>query len=85
LDPRNEMLYSRRINERDLPDEKYHNDWRDQVFEVIDKYEPDLLWFDFGLGLLRDKYRREFLAHYYNKASEWGREVAVTYKKTGAG
>ncbi|MBT3294723.1 MAG: hypothetical protein HN919_09145 [Verrucomicrobia bacterium] len=85
LDPACEMLYSRCKQERDLPDQQYHEDWRDMVFEVIEKYEPDLLWFDFGLGLLRDRYRREFLAHYYNKAAAWGREVAVTYKKTGAG
>lgn len=85
LDSEANMLYSRCRQERDLPDEKYHNDWRDMIYEVIDSYQPDMLWFDFGLGLLRDKYRKEFLAYYYNKAEEWGREVAVTYKKTGAG
>jgi len=85
LDSANEMLYSRCRNERDLPDQQYHDDWLGMVREVIDNYEPDLLWFDFGLGLLRDRYRREFLSYYYNKAEEWGKEVAVTYKKTGAG
>lgn len=85
LDPKAQMLYSRRRKSRDLPDQKYHEDWRDMVYEVINAYEPDLLWFDFGLGLLRDPFRREMLAYYYNKAAEQNRAVAVTYKKTGAG
>lgn len=85
LGPAADMLYSRRRGERELPDEKYYEDWLGMVKEVIDGYEPDLLWFDFGLGLLRDRYRRRMLAYYYNQAEKWGKEVAVTYKKTGAG
>ncbi len=85
LDPAGEMLYSRRRQERDLPDQKFHDDWLAMVGEVVDGYQPDLLWFDFGLGLLRDSYRRRMLADYYNRAAEWGREVTVAYKKTGAG
>jgi alpha-L-fucosidase len=44
-------------------------------------YAPDVLWFDFGLRGIPDQYKQEFLAYYYNKAAEWGKEVAVTYKK----
>jgi len=85
LDPESEMLYSRRKEPLDLPDDKFHDDWLGMVREVVEGYEPDLIWFDFGLGWLRDRYRRAMLAHYYNWAAERGREVAVTYKKTGAG
>lgn len=85
LDPNAGILYSRCKEERDLPDERYHRDWLGMVQEVINGYEPDLLWFDFGLGLLRDVYRRKMLAYYYNKAAERNMDVAVAYKKTGAG
>jgi alpha-L-fucosidase len=39
-----------------------------------------VLWFDFGLRGVPERYKQEFLAYYYNKAHATGREVAVTYK-----
>ncbi|MHC4062247.1 MAG: alpha-L-fucosidase, partial [Planctomycetota bacterium] len=41
---------------------------------------PDIIWFDSHMDLIPDEYRTEFLAHYFNKADEWGAEVVVTYK-----
>jgi alpha-L-fucosidase len=29
---------------------------------------------------VQEKYKKEFLAYYFNRAAEWGKEVAVTYK-----
>jgi alpha-L-fucosidase len=43
-------------------------------------YQPDLLWFDFGLMRVQENYKKEMLAYYYNKEKEWGRGVVVTYK-----
>jgi len=80
LDPAAEGLYSRRKKDADLPDEKYLKDWYDQVIEVIDGYDPDMLWFDFGLGKIPERYRKHFLAYYYNRADEAGKEVTVAYK-----
>jgi alpha-L-fucosidase len=54
--------------------------WYGKVLEVIDTYEPDMLWFDFGIGHIQEQYKKEFLAYYYNKAEEWGKDVLVTYK-----
>jgi len=39
-----------------------------------------MLWFDFGIRGVPENYKRDFLAYYYNKEREWGREVAVSYK-----
>jgi alpha-L-fucosidase len=47
---------------------------------LIENYRPDLIWFDFGINFVLEEYRKELLAHYYNKETEWGRELAVTYK-----
>jgi alpha-L-fucosidase len=47
---------------------------------VIDGYRPDLIWFDFGIRFVQEQYRQELLAYYYNKESEWGTDVVVTYK-----
>jgi|SaaInlStandDraft_1057018.scaffolds.fasta_scaffold02784_8 alpha-L-fucosidase len=80
LDPASEVLYSRRKKDGDLPDEKYLRDWYDQIIEVIDNYDPDMLWFDFGLGKIPERYRKNFLAYYYNKAEESGKDVTVAFK-----
>ena len=83
LDPAAEGLYSRRKEEKELPDAKYLKDWYDQVIEVIDAYDPDMLWFDFGLGRIPERFRKHFLAYYYNKARDAGKEVTVAYKRFG--
>jgi alpha-L-fucosidase len=54
--------------------------WYNKLIEVIDGYQPDLIWQDFDLGLVQESYRLQFLAYYYNKAVAWNRDVAATYK-----
>jgi alpha-L-fucosidase len=65
---------------QDRPTEDFLDFWRSKAHEVIERYRPDLIWFDFGLNFVLEPYKRELLARYYNKEREWGREVAVTYK-----
>ena len=72
------------------PTAEYMEEWQAKVREVIDKYQPDLLWFDGGLKRKKfwrsvvddfEKHKQRFLAYYYNKAAEeWDRDVGVTYK-----
>ncbi len=62
------------------PNPAFLDTWLGKIREVIDGYQPDLLWFDFGLGLIQEQYKTEFLAYYYNQALARGQEVAVTYK-----
>jgi alpha-L-fucosidase len=67
-------------NNQEPPSEEFLDLWKAKIIEVIDKYEPDLMWFDFGLGYIRDRYKKEVLAYFYNKAEELGKEVDVIYK-----
>jgi alpha-L-fucosidase len=62
------------------PSQAFLEMWYGKILEVIDTYEPDMLWFDFGLERIQEQYRKEFLAYYYNKAEEWAKDVLVTYK-----
>ena len=55
--------------------------WKGKIIEVIDKYDPDLVWFDNGLELITDSYKQEMLAYYYNHAAARKKEVVVTYKR----
>jgi len=66
---------------QDKPSKEYLDKWLSKIREVINKYQPDMLWFDSGLNLLQEHYTRGFLAYYYNRAKEWGKEVVVTYKE----
>jgi len=65
---------------QDKPSKEFLDKWLAKIREVIDKYQPDMLWFDFGLNFVQEHYKRESLAYYYNQAEEWGKDVVVTYK-----
>jgi len=62
------------------PDPAFCERWEAKVKEVIDKYQPDLIWFDSRLNTIHEPYRKDLLAYYYNQGAKWGREVGVTYK-----
>lgn len=64
----------------DRPSKEFLDMWLAKTKEIIDNFQPDLLWFDFGIQFVQEHYRREMLAHYYNRELEWDKEVAVTYK-----
>ncbi|GAB3658837.1 alpha-L-fucosidase [Echinicola sediminis] len=63
-----------------LPDDQFNQDWLDRLNELMDNYQPDMIWFDNKMDIIGEQYRKQFLANYYNKAREWGREVVCTYK-----
>jgi alpha-L-fucosidase len=79
-DPRYSGLYGVIHEEGERPNEEFLEEWHGKIIEVIDKYDPDLIWFDFGLDLIQERYVKNFLVHYFNKASQNGKEVEVTYK-----
>ncbi|GHJ43734.1 alpha-L-fucosidase [Catellatospora sp. TT07R-123] len=54
--------------------------WYDKLREVVDGYQPDILWQDFNLSRISEAQRLKFLAYYYNRAVAWDKEVVATYK-----
>ncbi|MGC6400904.1 alpha-L-fucosidase [Sphingomonas sp. FW199] len=57
-------------------------EWLLRTQEQIDRFRPDLLWFDNGInarGL--DPVKLRLAAYYYNRAREWGTEVSLTTKR----
>lgn len=62
------------------PTRQFLDRWLGKLREVLQCCQPDLVWFDFGLGAVPEAYQQAFLADYYNQAAAWGREVVVTYK-----
>ncbi len=62
--------------------EKFLEDWYARNVELIDKYQPDMLWFDNGVDIrYLDPLKLRIAAYYYNRAHEWGKEVSLSTKK----
>ncbi|WP_433087577.1 alpha-L-fucosidase [Dactylosporangium sp. CA-052675] len=57
--------------------------WYDKLREVIDGYQPDIIYHDFNLPQIPESYRLNFLSYYYNRAVAWDKEVLTAYKDTG--
>ena len=62
------------------PSKNFLESWLNKSKEVVDLYNPDLVWFDLGIGWIQENYKKEFIAHYLNKADSMNQDVAVTFK-----
>lgn len=54
--------------------------WLAKLDEVINEYCPDYIWMDFGERYIKESYRKQFLADYFNKAASLNKEVVVNTK-----
>jgi alpha-L-fucosidase len=60
---------------------EYMNDWLLRCTELVDKYHPQVFWFDWYIGQPEmEPYRKSFAAYYYNHACQWGKGVVLNYK-----
>ena len=55
--------------------------WNEKLEEVIEKYRPDLIWFDSWLDRIPQKNRIEFVNTYLKAATQWKKPVVITYKQ----
>jgi alpha-L-fucosidase len=55
--------------------------WFGKIKEVIDKYQPDLLWFDGSLDRMGEGIILKFFAYYLNREKEWHKKVEVLFKE----
>ncbi len=57
------------------------DDWLARTCEIVDKYRPELIWFDWWIEQPAfAPYLQQFAAYYYNRAAEWGQGVVINYK-----
>ncbi len=60
---------------------KYAEDWLARSAEIVDKYHPDIIYYDWWIGQASVRpYLAKFAAYYYNESSKRGPVGIVTYK-----
>lgn len=63
------------------PSDEFLQDWLLRTCELVDKYQPKLIYFDWWVEHEAFKpYLKRFAAYYYNRGLEWGEPVAICYK-----
>jgi len=80
-DPRYYSFYGPAKPQDTQPDEEFLNDWLRRACELVDKYKPQIFWFDWWIEQPAFKpYLQKFAAYYYNRAAEWDLGVVINYK-----
>jgi alpha-L-fucosidase len=64
------------------PDQAFLDDWLARSTEIIDKYHPDIFYFDWWIGQPAfQPYLQRVAAYYYDRAAERNQGVVLTYKE----
>ena len=80
-DPDYADFYGPARREQELPSIEYMNDWLLRNCELVDKYQPQLFWFDWWIEQpVMEPYRKTFAAYYYNRGLLWNKGVVINYK-----
>ena len=59
---------------------KFMHDWVAKRIETIDKYQPDILWFDMNTDARWDPLKIKVSDYYFNRAKQWGKQVGISAK-----
>ena len=63
------------------PSQKFMDDWLLRTVEIVDKYQPDLIWFDWWMASKPfHDHVKHFTSYYYNQGKNWDRMPALNYK-----
>jgi alpha-L-fucosidase len=80
-DPHYAGLYGPAQPDKTLPDKAFLDDWLARLSQLVEKYRPEIVWFDWWIEQpVFQPYLQTFAAYYYNRGAEWKRGVAINYK-----
>lgn len=74
-------------------DQQFKDDWLARSCELVDKYKPDVFWFDFAITPKREvtydtnsfqDHLKQFAAYYYNQSSQWEDGLGIINYKWNA-
>jgi len=64
----------------DKPDQAFNDMWLAKMKEMIDDYNPDLIWHDFGPEMLQDNILHNYVNYYYEQGEKKEQPVVITFK-----
>jgi len=80
-DPQWSGLYGPAQPKNVPPDQEYLEDWLVRTCELVDKYQPKIVWFDWWIEEpFFVPYLQKFATYYYNCGAKWDKGVAINYK-----
>lgn len=80
-DPAFSEFYGPAREENETMSPEFMNDWLLRTTELVDKYQPQLVWFDWWIEQpALDPWRKSFAAYYYNKGLQWEKGVVINNK-----
>lgn len=80
-DPAYADFYGPAREENETLSPEYMNDWLLRCTELVEKYQPQLFWFDWWIEQpALDPWRKSFASYYYNKGIEWNKGVVLNNK-----
>jgi alpha-L-fucosidase len=84
-DPKYIDFYGDAIPQEQPPSQPFLKDWLARSTELVDKYNPELVYFDGWLGHKPEyaPYVQKFAAYYYDRAADHDSPVVITYKDNG--
>lgn len=63
------------------PNKAFLNDWMARTAELVDKYKPELIYFDWWTAAPTfEPLMRDTAAYYYNRSAGWGQQGIIAYK-----
>jgi alpha-L-fucosidase len=81
-DARYADLYGPARPQEEPPDQAFLEDWLARLYELVERYRPALVYFDWWIEQPAfQPYLPRFAAYYYNRAHQWGQDVVITYKQ----
>jgi alpha-L-fucosidase len=83
-DAQNSDLYTEPHAKGAPPSKHFQDKWLAEVYEVLEKYQPDLIYFDFEFKeVITPEYEQKLFATAYDWAARNHREIGVTQKDRG--
>ena len=80
-DPRFADFYGPARPQEEQPDAAHMEDWLCRCCDLVDRFQPQVFWFDWWIEEPAwAPYLQRFAAYYYNRAAQWGKGVAINYK-----
>ena len=83
-DPQYSDLYTEPHKPGAPPSRHFQDKWLAEVYEVLETYKPDLIYFDFEFkAVITPEYEQKLFATAYNWAARNNRQIGVTQKDHG--